>query len=71
MGKYCAVFQQIEGKFEGLEFHHVEGTGVAVDTLSKLNSSKSQAPLDVFVQEIRHPSISQESGEECTTVGPK
>jgi hypothetical protein len=49
----------------------VEGTSVAVDTLLKLNSSKSQAPLDGFVQEIRHPSISQESGEECTTAGPK
>jgi hypothetical protein len=25
MGNYCAAVRKIEDKFEGLEFHHIEG----------------------------------------------
>lgn len=42
MGKYYATVKQIEGKLEGLEYHHVERDhNVAVDTLSKLGSRRS------------------------------
>jgi ribonuclease HI len=50
MGKYCAVVRKLEDKFEGLEFHHVERDRIAaVDALSKLGSSRSQAPPGIFV----------------------
>jgi ribonuclease HI len=40
--KYCAAVWQVEDKFEGLEFHHVERDhSMAVDALSKLGSSRA------------------------------
>jgi hypothetical protein len=42
MGKYYAAVRKLEDKFEGLEFHHVEGDrNTAEDTLSKLGSSRA------------------------------
>jgi ribonuclease HI len=53
MGKYCAVVRKLEDKFKGLEFHHVErDRNTAADALSKLGSSRAQAPPRIFVQEI-------------------
>jgi ribonuclease HI len=53
MNKCCATVRKLEGKFEGLEFHHVErDCNAATDALSKLGSSRAQVPLGVFVQEI-------------------
>jgi ribonuclease HI len=50
MGKYCAAVQKLEDKFEGLEFHHVErDRNAAADALSKLGSSRAQAPPGIFV----------------------
>jgi ribonuclease HI len=47
MGKYCTAVRKLEDKFEGLEFHHVErDRNIAADTLSKLGSSRTQAPLE-------------------------
>jgi hypothetical protein len=58
MGKYCAAVRKLEDKFEGLEFHHVERDhNAAADALSKLGSSRAQAPPRIFVQEIPQPSI--------------
>jgi hypothetical protein len=37
----------------------------AVDTLSKLGSSRTQVPPGVFVQEVLHPRISLDRAEEC------
>jgi ribonuclease HI len=53
MGKYCAAVRKLEDKFKGLEFHHVErDRNAAVDVLSKLGSSRAQAPPGIFIQEI-------------------
>jgi hypothetical protein len=69
MGKYCAAVQKLEDKFVGLEFHHVERDRNAVaDTLSKLRSSRAQAPPEIFVQEISHQSILSDQMEECNTL---
>jgi hypothetical protein len=66
MTKYCVVVRQIEDMFEGPEFHHMERDhNVAADTLSKLGSIRAPTPPNVFVQEIHHPNIPQDSGEEC------
>jgi ribonuclease HI len=69
MGKYCAAVQKLEDKFEGLEFHRVErDRNAAVDALSKLGSSRAQAPARIFVQEISQPSILSDQVEECNTL---
>ena len=69
MGKYCAVVLKLEGKFEGLEFHHVErDRNAAADALSKLGSSRAQAPPGIFVQEISQPSIITDQMEECNAL---
>jgi hypothetical protein len=69
MGKYCAAFQKLEDKFEGLEFHHVErDRNAAADALSKLGSSWAQVPPKIFVQEVSCPSILSDQTEECNTL---
>ena len=50
MGKYRAAVQKLEDKFDGLEFHHVErDRTAAANALSKLGSSRAQAPPRIFV----------------------
>jgi ribonuclease HI len=69
MGKYCVAVRKLEDKFKGLEFHHVERDRNAVaDVLSKLGSSRAQAPPRIFVQEISQPSILSSQPEECNTL---
>jgi hypothetical protein len=69
MGKYYTTIQKLEDKFEGLEFHHMErDRNVAADALSKLRSSRAQAPPRIFVQEISQPSILSDHTEECNTL---
>jgi hypothetical protein len=69
MGKYCTAMRKLENKFERLEFHHMERDRNAVaDALSKLGSSRSQAPPRIFVQEIFQPSILLDQVEECNTL---
>jgi hypothetical protein len=61
--------QKLEDKFEGLEFHHLERDCKAqADALSKLGSSRTQAPPGIFVQEISQPSILSDQVEECNTL---
>jgi ribonuclease HI len=69
IGKYCAVVQKLEDKFEGLEFHHVErDRNAATDALSKLGSIWAQVPPRIFVQEIQQPSIVTDQMEECNAL---
>jgi hypothetical protein len=69
MGKYCTAVRKLEDKFEGLEFHHVErDRNAAADALSKLGSSRTQAPPGVFVQEVPRLSISLDRVEECNVL---
>jgi hypothetical protein len=69
MGKYCAAVRKLEDKFEGLEFHHMErDRNAAADALSKLGSSRAQAPPRIFVQEISQPSILSDQVEKCNTL---
>jgi hypothetical protein len=69
MGKYCAAVRKLEDKFEGLEFHHMErDRNAAADALSKLGSSRAQAPCRIFVQEISQPSIITNQIEECNAL---
>jgi hypothetical protein len=63
------VVRNLEDKFEGLEFHHVERDRNAVaDTLSKLGSSWAQVPPRIFVQEVQQPSVTREQAKECNAL---
>jgi hypothetical protein len=69
MGKYCTAVRKLEDRFEGLEFHHVERErNTTADALSKLESSRTQVPPGVSVQEVPHPSISLDRAEECNVL---
>jgi ribonuclease HI len=55
---YCAEVRKLEAHFEGLEFHHVSrDNNVSADVLSKLGSKCALVPADVFIQDLRKPSI--------------
>jgi hypothetical protein len=41
---------------------------MVVDTLSKLGSSRAQAPLGIFIQEIQQPSVTSGPEEECKAI---
>jgi hypothetical protein len=60
MDAYCLEVRKLENKFYNLEFHHViRDNNVAADVLSKLDSTRTQVPADVFVHELHEPSISE------------
>ena len=61
MDTYCAEIRKLEGKFYGIEYHHmVRDQNQLTDHLSKLGSSRAAISLGVFVQDILAPSIKEE-----------
>jgi hypothetical protein len=59
MEAYVQEVRKLENKFSGLEVHHVlREHNVAADALSKLGSTRAQVLARVFIQELKHPSIS-------------
>jgi hypothetical protein len=58
MDAYYAEIRKLEGKFYGIEYHHViwDANQVA-NCLSKLGSARAKVPTGVFVQDLRTPSI--------------
>ena len=58
MDAYYAEIRKLEGKFYGIEFHHiVRDANQAADRLSKLGSSRANVLVGVFVQDLMTPSI--------------
>ncbi|XP_066360857.1 uncharacterized protein [Miscanthus floridulus] len=61
MDAYCAKIRKIEGKFYGIEYHHVvRDQNQIADQLSKIGSSRTTAPPGVFVQDLLTPSIKED-----------
>ena len=61
MDAYCAKIKKLEGKFYGIEYHHVaHDQNQLADHLSKLGSSHTVIPLGVFVQDLLAPSIKED-----------
>jgi hypothetical protein len=55
---YYAEIRKLEGHFEGIKFQHIpRSNNIAADVLSKLGSRRALVPADVFVQDLRKPSI--------------
>src|SRR3954467_6730858 len=64
MASYRFLVQQLNGYFEGCEFHHIpRANNEAADAISKLGSTRQAIPPGVSLEHIKKPSItpSQES----------
>ncbi|XP_066333703.1 uncharacterized protein [Miscanthus floridulus] len=61
MDAYCVKIRKLEGKFYGIEYHHVvHDQNQLVDHLSKLGSSRAAIPPGVFAQDLPTPSIKED-----------
>ena len=61
MDAYCTEIRKLEGKFYGIEYHHVvRDQNQLADHLSKIGSSRVVVPPGVFVQDLLVPSIKEE-----------
>ena len=50
MDQYYAEVRKLKGKFQGIEFHHVDRDNKTdADLLSKLGSSRAKIPPSIFV----------------------
>jgi ribonuclease HI len=58
MAAYCQIVRDLEGKFHGLELHHVlRDYNKAADVLSKTASSRKPVPYGVFASDQHTPSV--------------
>jgi ribonuclease HI len=63
MAAYCQAIRDLEGKFHGLELHHVLcDYNKAADVLAKAASSRRPVPHSIFASDQHQPSM-QEEGE--------
>jgi ribonuclease HI len=61
MAAYCQAVRDLEGKFHGLELHHVlSDYNKAADVLTKAASSRSPVPHRVFASDQHQPSVREE-----------
>jgi hypothetical protein len=61
MAAYCQAVQDLEGKFHGLELHHVlRDYNKAAHVLAKTASSRSPVPHGVFASDQHTPSVRAE-----------
>ena len=61
MDAYCVEIRKLEGKFYGIEYHHVvRDQNQLTDHLSKIGSSHTAIPPRVFVQDLFTSSIKEE-----------
>ena len=61
MYAYCAEIRKLEGKFYGIEYHHVvRDQNQLANLLSKIGSSHAMIPLGVFIQDLFTSSIKEE-----------
>src|SRR6185369_10040967 len=71
MDAYVAEIRKLENKFSGLEIHHVNrNNNVGADVLSKLGSTRAAVPPGVFVHELHHPSVKEQSQQATDTEAP-
>ena len=68
MDAYCTKIRKLEGKFYGIEYHHVvRDQNQPADQLSKIGSSRTAVPPGVFMQDLMVPSIKEEKDVEEVT----
>ena len=61
MDAYYTEIRKLEGKFYGIEYHHVvRDQNQLADHLSKIGSSRAAIPPGVFIQDLFMSSIKEE-----------
>ncbi|XP_066322226.1 uncharacterized protein [Miscanthus floridulus] len=61
MNAYYAEIRKLEGKFYGIEYHHVvRDQNQLANHLSMLGSSHTVIPPGVFIQDLQAPSIKED-----------
>jgi ribonuclease HI len=64
MDAYSKEIRKLKDKFYGIEYTHmVCDKNQAANALSKLGSSRAQAPQGVFIQDLVKPSIKEEEDQ--------
>jgi ribonuclease HI len=72
MAPYCQAIRDSEGKFHGLELHHVlRDYNKASDVLAKAASSCSLVPHGVFTSDQHQPSVREEGEKPPEGWGPR
>jgi hypothetical protein len=72
MAAYCQAVRDLEGKFHGLELHHVlPDYNKAADMLAKGASSRSLVPHGVFASDQHQPSVREEGEKTPKEPGPE
>ena len=68
MDAYCSEIRKLEGKFYGIEYHHVvRDQNQLADQLSKIGSSRAKGPPGVFIHDLKTSSIQEKEDEETPT----
>jgi ribonuclease HI len=58
MEAYCEEVRRLEDKFHGLELNHIAHRyNEAIDELTKIASSRTTVPTDVFAKDLHQPSV--------------
>ena len=71
MDAYVEEIRKLENKFSGLEIHHVDrDNNVRADVISKLGSTRGAVPPGVFVHELHHPSVKEQSQQAIDMEAP-
>jgi ribonuclease HI len=72
MAAYCQAVRDLEGKFHGLELHHVlRDYNKAADVLAKAASSRSPVPHGVFASDQHQLSVREEGEKPPEEPGPE
>jgi ribonuclease HI len=72
MAAYCQAVRDLEGKFHGLELHHVlRDYNKAADVLAKAASSRSPVPHGVFASDQHQPSVREEGEKLLVDLSPQ
>jgi ribonuclease HI len=72
MAAYCQAVRDLEGKFHGLELHHMLcDCNKVVDVLAKAASSRSLVPHSIFASDQHQPSLREEGGKPPEEPGPE
>ena len=71
MDAYVAEIRKFENKFSRLEIHHVDcNNNMGADVLSKLGSTRATVPPGLFIHELHHPSVKEQSQQATDTEAP-
>ena len=58
MDAYCQEVRKLEGRFRGLELHHIpQKQNPDVDALAKMAAERKPAPSGVFINDLNAPSV--------------